>query len=176
MNADEMVVYAESLSERKDIPASNNGSGAYRCCFLRGGYAFKLSHQGEERANRAEYDFYAMTTDNIRRLLVKPLYISRNGAVIVMEQVKPHVPYPDYLPFVDDLQHELRTTYGFGFSDMGMFNIGTREDGSMCVMDYGEMYWYGGDIGYCKTQLAFHLEKKRNEMLARRINQEVVSI
>lgn len=93
MNADQMIAHAEKLStdygENGRLKTRSNRSGLYRHTFVVDGYAFKVaSIEGENDCNVAEWDFYSMTTDKVRKWLAKPLYITKNGNVIVMEVLK----------------------------------------------------------------------------------------
>src|SRR6185436_20732867 len=89
-----MVARAEFLSEQYDAHGKfmleSDAQGCTRACIIEKGYAFKAVHKAKESdQNRSEWDFYTMTTDEIRALLAKPLYISKNGRVLVMEALTP---------------------------------------------------------------------------------------
>tara|TARA_R110002094_G_scaffold192802_1_gene166744 strand:- start:454 stop:1005 length:552 start_codon:yes stop_codon:yes gene_type:complete len=89
MEIDQMIAQAEKLSLDYDGDTPNKMTkryGCYRTTVIDGGFAFKLSLKKDgEDCNRSEWDFYAMTTDDVRELLAKPRYISRNGKVIVFD-------------------------------------------------------------------------------------------
>lgn len=150
MNASEMVARAESLSMDYSHGTFNRTSerrGASRTVIVEGGYAFKAV-QNERYAgnNRVEWDFYHMTTDAIRAKLAKPLYISRNGNVIVMEALTPwrerNLDFERLGRYEREIDNLTRAEHGIdSIGDLHGGNWGIRDDGSVVVLDYGAMEW-----------------------------------
>lgn len=160
MNADEMIAYAEQLSlrfnpgdGRSDITMEERtAGGAYRDVIVKGGFAFKVAQGSYEiPANLSEWDFYCMTTDAIRKLLAKPVYISRNGRCIVMEELTPwrkvaDTPRSPGYKRMDSTERALNLlcerTIRRTISDLHGGNWGVTQDGKIKCLDYGMvMYW-----------------------------------
>jgi len=144
-----MVARAEFLSTEYNEDGSfkydSEHSGLYRTVFLEGQFAFKAACRKKFAClNQSEYDFYTMTTDEIRVCLVKPLYISKNGRVIVMELVNP-LGTESTLKVDQRLSNLMNNSYGFNLSDLHEKNWGVRQDGTVVVIDYGEMEWRARD-------------------------------
>ena len=146
MNVNEMIVLAERLSQSYDDKGFYNGSstaaGGWRSVLVTSKYAFKTVRCKADRDCQAEWDFYHMTTDAIRAFLSKPFYISHNGNTIVMEVL--NVDLDSYGHAVSDrlnakLSPLMYKTYGFDFSDMKDLNVGQRDDGTVVMLDYGNI-------------------------------------
>lgn len=149
MNANEMVDHAEYLSLQyvEDRYQKITGSsGCSRSVTIEGEYAFKAVHNAKNaNQNRAEWDFYLMTTDEVRAKLAKPVYISRNGNVIVMEVLTPWTDRTDrdgtkygglsrHETMIETLTNE---AHGFAMADLHGGNWGIRPDNTVVLLDYG---------------------------------------
>lgn len=151
MNANEMIARAEFLSQHYEDGKFQERSpreGAYRACLVEDGYAFKAVHNVRDvNANRAEWDFYAMTTDEIRAKLAKPVYISRNGLVIVMVAITPWRERKNGFEgnlshWENELDELTKSTYGFNIGDTHGGNWGVDSEGNVLMLDYGSMEWH----------------------------------
>lgn len=73
-------------------------SGASRSVSMWDDVVFKAHIRQSCQDNRREWDFYNGCTDELKTMCAKPLYISKNGRVIVMERVKSTIGswFPDY--------------------------------------------------------------------------------
>jgi len=171
MNAQQMIDHAEKLSKDYDpgtgrIRKRSNRSGLYRHTFVEGGYAFKaVGRDGDNTCNVAEWDFYCMTTDEIRKWLAKPVYISENGNVIVMEVLKVRQDMPDnkqraWSERAGASERALirlveRTHNGLCLSDLHGGNWGEDQNGTLKCLDYGYIaYGAEHDGHYDKMTLA----------------------
>lgn len=158
MNASEMVTHAEWLSEQYNEDGQylhmTTSTGCSRSVQIESGFAFKAVHSAKYFAqNRSEWDFYHMTTDEIRAMLAKPLYISRNGRVIVMEALTPW--YGHKLRFTmdyDEIRAKLHiltdSAYGFKIGDLHGGNWGVRKDGTVIALDYAAIQWQAQNWAY----------------------------
>lgn len=145
MNAEQMIALAEEMSlDYSDgyyqRSKGQDSDGLYRSVILRDGYAFKAIKSTVNPDCIAEWDFYTLTTDEIRAMLAKPVYVSRNGRVIVVEEVRVGV-YPDDEQALAELERSLRRlskeTYGFDyFCDFGTRNMGFTQDGRAVMIDW----------------------------------------
>lgn len=162
MNVDEMIAHAEMLSEAYDdrgrFRNTTDRIGSYRTVIVEGGYAFKaMLRNDRDPMNRAEWDFYASASDEMRAKLAKPLYLSRNGNVIVMEVLKVNVwgETPEMSTEVANMAKELHNVI---IGDLHGGNFGTRSDGTMVVSDYGHILFEGCEEGiYNKTKLGLRM-------------------
>ena len=155
MNAEEMIAHAESLSLDYTNGMHNRVSkraGLYRRVTVEGDYAFKAVHSEKDAEyNRAEWDFYTMTTDEIRAMLAKCVYISRNGNILVMERCTPWYERSEHFDSepLSEIERELdRATehaHGFVIGDLHGNNWGVREDGTVVVLDYGDVLYRVND-------------------------------
>jgi hypothetical protein len=159
MNANEMVDLAERVSNEYTndcYTGSYDAAGGTRCVILRDQYAFKIASKSRNSdANRSEWDFYAMTTDNIRAMLSHPFYISHNGNVVVMERLQTRDnPYNKVVQFIDELKAIVDIAHNIRLADVWDFNCGMRQDGTILCLDYGELARYGyGMTKYEKMSL-----------------------
>lgn len=147
MNVEEMIARAEKMSEEYGTDgrfkhASNRG-GLYRTVFLEGGYAFKAVWNVKDAAtNRAEFDFYVMTTDDVRAKLCKPLYISQNGNVIVMQKVAPGIYDDDERDAEEEaLSEQTLGAHNISIGDLHGNNWGRTPEGDAVAIDYGSLEW-----------------------------------
>ena len=160
MNVEEMISFANELADAKDTnearavagkrdPRYGYGEGSYRSVFLIGDYAFKfVQQQRNVYMNRAEMDLYALAPDEIKEWLAKPLFITANSRVIVMERLKPlrlvaNASYSASADTLDKLARQmfpLHDKYGTtgAFSDMHYGNFGARGDRAV-LLDYGQV-------------------------------------
>lgn len=148
MNASEMIALAEKMSHEYTDGRINNTSetaGAYREVFLHDQYAFKaVGRDCDIDTNRAEFDFYTMTTDEIRAKLAKPVYISRNGRVIVMERVTPwRKAQPELSAYktASEIEAFVNKIHGCNIGDLHDGNFGIRDNGEIVVIDYGSIMY-----------------------------------
>lgn len=160
MNVNEMIAHAKFLASRftavndrcyqsfepemrKEAPFS----GCSRSVFLIDEYAFKVVHSdGYTYNNRAEWDFYATTTDDMRALLAKPLYITECGRVLVMEQLD-RANARGTIPAYDNLCATQKLHYkGVILSDMHDGNFGVNKDGKVLLLDYGFTYLAASNV------------------------------
>jgi hypothetical protein len=163
MNANEMIARAEFLSTQYDCGTFQLGSdsaGAARKCIVEGEYAFKcIKEERDAVQNCSEWDFYTMTTDSIRAMLAKPVYISRNGNVIVMEALIPWRERNDpneekygYLSHWEKcLDEDMSATYGFTIGDSHGGNWGIEADGTVVMLDYASLELQCTDWEWSKT-------------------------
>ena len=151
-----MIARAEALSLDYDGDTPNKRTkryGCYRTTVIDGGFAFKLSLSSNGvDCNRSEWDFYAMTTDNVRELLAKPRYISRNGKVIVFDCLTMREDLGRYdsesrIEFDSEarradptLANVIHKAHGIGLRDLHEGNFG-RDDGTGAIVctDYGAL-------------------------------------
>jgi len=152
-----MILEAEklSLSYTDGSPDTRDvyREGCYRTCIIKGGFAFKIALADSGTVcNRAEWDYYSMTTDSVRKLLAKPRYISRNGKVIVFDCLTMHKDVGAYLSAersefdrvariaADDLTRTVLNAHKVGIRDLHEGNFG-RDDGTneMLCTDYGAL-------------------------------------
>tara|TARA_S200002703_G_scaffold2693_1_gene4168 strand:- start:3776 stop:4327 length:552 start_codon:yes stop_codon:yes gene_type:complete len=157
MNVEQMIERAEKLSHEytNDEPNERNHDreGCYRTCSISGGFAFKLAiRESGIGCNRAEWDFYTMTTDDVRKVLAKPRYISKNGKVIVFDCLTMAIDVgtygtPERNEFnkqaddcADKLLATVRESHKHGINDLHNHNFG-RDDGTgkMVCTDYGAL-------------------------------------
>lgn len=147
MNASEMIVLAEEFSKAYTSGGSSSqqydACGAWRNVVLRDAFAFKSVQNATDPDCVAEWDFYAMTTDEIRALISKPLYISKNGRTVVMERLQP-LQWQDedneqYIATWKRLLRLIRATYKADLGDIKPSNFGKRSDGSVVMLDYGNI-------------------------------------
>ncbi len=168
MNIDAMIVYAEYLSgqykkandgKNEIFTMNSEKHGATRTCIISGNYAFKAVQVAKNAVeNRSEWDFYAMTTDEIRAKLAKPLYISQNGRVIVMEvctgwyeRTPAQRTTTGYLePNEEAVKLLVQNTHGFTLQDLHGNNWGVTSDGRAVVLDYGSVTWEVGSFAWRK--------------------------
>ena len=163
MNANEMIARAEFLSQQYNgegiYQMISGSSGCTRSVLIEGGYVFKAVHRTKDaNQNRAEWDFYTMTTDEIRAKLAKPLYISRNGNIIVMEVLTPWYSrkdpkgdvYGGLTQFEESLLNLTNSVHGFHMGDLHGGNWGIRADGTVVLLDYGSMEWTATHFERCK--------------------------
>jgi hypothetical protein len=151
MNANEMVDLAERLSNSYnrngyyDGDSSPGCTGGTRTVLIQDQYAFKMARTTAAAvANMVEWDFYAMTTDEIRAMLSHPFYISRNGNVVVMERLQTRDnPYNKVVQFIDELKAVVDLAHNIRLTDIWDFNCGMRQDGTILCLDYGELARYG---------------------------------
>ena len=155
MNIDEMIARAEKISLAYDEggrPATKSPKGGcYRGAVIEGGFAFKFANSnGGVECNLSEWDFYAMTTDSIRKLLARPRYISRNGKVIVLDclvmiQDVGRYGSDDYNKFSTMardarkvLSERVKESHGLSLRDLheGNFGLDDNSDTMLCT-DYG---------------------------------------
>ena len=151
MNANEMIALAERLSECYNERGSYTGDsnvtqGGWRSVLVMDQYAFKSVRNKKDRDCQIEWDFYTMTTDNVRDCLSKPFYISRNGCTIVMEKltVCKSDKGCDYGDFDAGCRvaEIIGSTYGVTISDTKPCNFGEREeDGAVVMLDYGNLMY-----------------------------------
>jgi hypothetical protein len=137
----------------------SGSSGCTRSVLIEGGYVFKAVHRLKDaNQNRAEWDFYTMTTDEIRAKLAKPLYISRNGNIIVMEVLTPWYSrkdpkgdvYGGLTQFEESLLNLTNSVHGLHIGDLHGGNWGIRADGTVLLLDYGSMEWHATHFERCK--------------------------
>lgn len=175
MNINEMIAHAEMIATKYvddgvlDLKYNgNNKSGCSRLCEVIDDYAFKAVHSSRNASqNRSEWDFYCMTTDAIRKMLAKPVYISRNGNVLVMERITPGI--YEY-GFCDRIESATQEAHGFKITDLHNGNLGTTHDGRSVVCDYGSIEWKVSESDpeyrkvfkgkYCKTRLGVILRQE----------------
>lgn len=140
MNADEMIAHAEAMSlnynENGWYQGDSGLNGCSRSVELRGGFAFKAVFSARNRDNVAEWDFYTMTTDEVRQYLAKPVYISRNGRVIVMEELTVDIAYSH---IAKALVKATKKAHNFALYDLHSGNFGQRADGTVVCLDYGNV-------------------------------------
>jgi len=152
-----MIAKAEKLSlsytdgepDTRDIYRE----GCFRTCDIDGGFAFKIALTDTGTVcNRAEWDFYAMTTDDVREVLAKPRYISQNGKVIVLDCLTMRKDVGGYgteprnefdrqaRVAADELLRVVRNAHKIGIRDLHEGNFG-RDDGTgkMVCTDYGAL-------------------------------------
>lgn len=149
MNANEMIARAEFLSLQyvdDRYQMATKLSGCTRTVRIEGQYAFKAVFNAKNaNQNRAEWDFYTMTTDQVRAKLAKPLYISRNGNIIVMEALTPWYDRSDDDSCLSRHETEIeaitRETHGFTMGDIHGENWGVRASGVVVLLDYGWIEW-----------------------------------
>ncbi len=153
----DLVTQAESLAANFKEDGSYNApysetakhpSGMYRFAIVEN-VVYKVAFgKNGRQCNQAEFDFYVMTTDSIRAKLAKPLYVSRNGNVIVMERLKmkENMNGPEYNAFISDcdktrieLIAEINDAYGFRFKDSHDGNFGRNSNGDVVCSDYGSI-------------------------------------
>src|SRR6185436_9865260 len=95
--------------------------------------------------NRSEWDFYTMTTDEIRAMLAKPLYISKNGNVLVMERLMPwhssDASYDEREKQENVLNNATVQAYGFVIGDFHGGNWGIHKDKRTLLLDYASLAW-----------------------------------
>tara|TARA_R110002094_G_scaffold219098_2_gene190929 strand:+ start:739 stop:1290 length:552 start_codon:yes stop_codon:yes gene_type:complete len=180
---DQMIAQAEKLSLEYDGDEPKLGrtpkQGCFRTALIDGGFAFKLSiSKNGVACNRAEWDFYAMTTDEMREFLAKPRYISRNGKVVVFDclTMREDVGKPfsqaaeDFkqraYAFASELQKVMRRTHTVSMFDLhdGNFGVDDGTDQMVCT-DFGHFAFYADHCdatdkrGYTKDRLYLHLSK-----------------
>jgi len=154
MNANEMIEMAERLSEAYSPEGhyrgdSNVSNGGWRAVLVKDQYAFKTVRRKADRDCQIEWDFYTMTTDNVRDCLAKPFYISRNGCTIVMEKLTVCLDengseWGDFEPGCR-VAEIIGSTYGIEVSDTKACNFGEREDGTVVMLDYGNLMYNVGE-------------------------------
>ena len=157
MEIDQMIAQAEklSLSYTDGMPDTRDiyREGCYRTCDIDGGFAFKISLRDTGTVcNRAEWDFYTMTTDDVREVLAKPRYISRNGKVIVFDCLTMNKDTGGYNTVLrnefdsqarvaaNELTRIVSSAHKVGIRDLHEGNFG-RDDGTneMLCTDYGAL-------------------------------------
>ncbi len=96
------IMYEQHRTKNWSCVLKKLGSGIARATFAHPDWpflVFKYEYKEEARNNRAEWNFYhEIASPNQQQYLTKPLYISPNGAVIVMERIRKHTyanPCPD---------------------------------------------------------------------------------
>ncbi len=124
--------------------------GAYRKVILDTEVVYKLTRNGTRDviANRDEWNRYHAVPEEVRHLLAKPLYISDDGSVIVMERfrstLKEH--NPDNVKSKDFEEMTARKFQAAGVDedlayrilwDCHYGNIGHKMDGTLALLDYG---------------------------------------
>jgi len=174
MNVEQMIERAEKLSQEytdgRPDTRDFKREGCYRTCNISGGFAFKLAiNTSGIGCNRAEWDFYAMTTDDVRKVLAKPRYISRNGKVIVfdcltMASDTGKYGTPERGEFVrmaeecaDAVLSAVRKAHNEGICDLHHHNFG-RDDGTgkMVCTDYGALAFRAEDDECVYNRDALH--------------------
>jgi hypothetical protein len=148
-----MIEQAEHYSLQYDddgyyVRDSDKHKGTSRAVHLEQHYVFKaVKKQRAWKQNRAEWDYYTSTTDEIRRHLCKPLYIARNSRVIVMERIVPidedSRPYRRALAKIKEqlellMDQSAYRTLMFDV-DYNEFNWGWRNN-QIVLMDYGGLH------------------------------------
>jgi hypothetical protein len=159
MNVDQMIALAKELADCKGTSDARalvqsrykgygHGEGSYRSVFLIDDYAFKFVQQKRNvYMNRAEMDIYALAPDAIKEWLAKPLFITANSRVLVMERLTSMYNAPRGVSAdvaanaIDSLSREIfpmHDKYGTvsAFSDMHYGNFGARNDRAV-LLDYG---------------------------------------
>ena len=148
MEINEMIARAEQMShEYVDGRFRNktDHTGAFRSVQLVEQYAFKATtRQNQASVNWSEWDFYTMTTDEIRAKLCKPVYISQNGNVLVMERLErardsKTLPWDAVNNAATELDQMTEAQYGFCIGDLHGGNWGVTKSGLLLALDYGAM-------------------------------------
>jgi hypothetical protein len=81
---------AEKLSRMyrcNEYSGPSSTAGSYRSVYMSGSVVFKAVTRPSCQDNQREWKFYSESSDELKAMCVKPLYISENGRVIVMQRV-----------------------------------------------------------------------------------------
>lgn len=151
MNVDEMIALANHMASEYNeygrFKLTSKHSGVYRTVTLQDQYAFKAVTDAKDAGcNRSEFDFYCMTTDEIREKLARPVYLTQCGRVIVMERVMPFKESEQRLDWcASSLESQMdklvKTVHGVIIGDLHGGNFGVRANGDIVVVDYGSMFY-----------------------------------
>lgn len=131
--------------------------GCYRTVIVENGVAYKFANWDRyAKHNRTEWNLYYRVSPSMRRMMAKPLAISSCGRVIAMELVPTTVARSDKHDYRDGDRFNTRlrdflAAEGFSPGDIAALtsdnhnnNIGVREDGELCWIDYAN---WGDDEG-----------------------------
>jgi hypothetical protein len=130
--------------------------GCYREVIVENGVAYKLArHDHYADHNRTEWNLYHRVSPSMRAMMAKPLAISSCGRVLAMEVIPSTVARSDRSPIegsrFNDRLRKLLKAEGFGaneiadlLSDNHNNNIGVRENGELCWLDYASWGNHGG--------------------------------
>lgn len=135
-------------SEMKDLL---DASGSYRAVIFDGSIVFKLNWSGSRGdSNRTEWQNYHDLPEELRPYFAKPLYITPDSSVIVMERL-PKVlrdtrEYDRCEISPVDVENDLVKLFESYMTDEDPFerylwdvsssNVGVRDDGSFALIDY----------------------------------------
>lgn len=126
-------------------------SGSFRAVLVEDGVAIKFALTDSEAAhNRAEWDAWRSFPASVQRITAKPFCISACGRVMAVEAVETTLakdPNRDYYcTDLDEFNSNLKSLLQDGgfdedqiqylLSDNHANNIGVREDGDLCWIDY----------------------------------------
>ncbi len=149
--------YSEGYSGSMCYSGPSEFSGCYRSVSMWDTVVFKahILKTTTYECNRREWEFYHEATAELQAMCVKPVYISKNGRVLVMERVEDTIRrwysnrgldhYDALVEFNDDLRRlidEMNGTEDYEKSGKGMCrdnhagNIGVTSDGELKWLDY----------------------------------------
>jgi hypothetical protein len=123
-----------------------DAKGATRWVMFFGDYVLKIEKGDSnfgDKSNRAEWDFYTVLTDDQRKLYAKPVYITENGKVLVMERITNRLDAPRTAPDYGVLIDEIRDAFPERarwevLADLHGNNVGWNSRiGRWQVLDYG---------------------------------------
>lgn len=124
-------------------------SGNYRAVIFDTDVVYKLVFGGKYQcSNRTEWDNYHDLPEPLKPMFAKPLYLSEDGSVLVMERIKHGSAY-EHNPHCMD-RHDVADIYTKQFAACGISaddanrwlwdvrrsNFGFRENGSVVMFDY----------------------------------------
>ena len=169
MNADEMIALAEQLSTRYNdkgrTTATYDACGSWRNVVLRGDFALKSVQNFNDPDCILEWDTYIFIDERMREFLAKPAYISRNGRTIVMRRLSTPVSFEESESFATRFHKALRKCgYTFTVGDIKPTNLGKREDGTIVLLDYGNI---GYDLEFGEKSFDNYEREKLQQALVK---------
>ena len=142
LNNNQRGLLVKEIMKKYNIPASPLGNGTNRIGLLVDGYAVKIALDDDGMIDNRREMLYSK---DLYPDVIKMYECTPNGLISVSEYVNTFT-LDDYRERQDDMREILeRVSSNFLIGDVGInsknyINWGTREDGSICMLDYAYCY------------------------------------